>query len=537
MRFVRTGSVFGIAAILTTGWMFVQPAGWPASSPASVTYYVSPAGSDLAAGTSPSTAWRTLARASAATLRPGYRLLLQGSHQYAGQLDIGPADGGSAASPVLISSYGTGRAIITSATSAVVIYDTGGITISNLTITGQHAMAPGKAGIQVFSDLSGRMLSGVSITGVNVSGFGQGIDIGALHDSAGFGGVRISSSVLHGNLDAGLATYGPAFNAAAPGYANANIYISHVVAFGNRGDPADTTANSGSGIVLGSVRHATVTRSVAYFNGGAGAAPTQGPVGIWAYDSTGVVVEHDVSHDNWSASKQDGGGFGLDQNTSNSVLEYDLSYRNHGPGFLLYAAPRNSSQSGNVIRFNISYGDSRGYFALGGLAVGGRVKNAAVYQNTVVMARTGSQATLKVSGPLQGVRVLNNIFVASSAGPLVLAINPMTRSQVVLAGNDYWAPAGQWTVTWGTVLYHSLRAWRAATGQERLGTRLTGLVLPPLFAGPLSGQHGGAGFALQPRSRLRQAGLNLRLLFGLRAGPVYYSGRPYPVSTPDVGAQ
>src|SRR6266487_4526021 len=43
-----------------------------------VTYYISPAGSDSAAGTSPTTAWRTLGRANSASLRPGDRVLLQG---------------------------------------------------------------------------------------------------------------------------------------------------------------------------------------------------------------------------------------------------------------------------------------------------------------------------------------------------------------------------------------------------------------------------------------------------------------------------
>src|SRR6185437_1429268 len=135
---------------------------------------------------------------------------------------------------------------------------------------------------------------------VNVSGFGYGIAVGAAHNGAGFRDVWIKQSALHGNLDAGLATYGPTPGAALPRYANVGVHVVRVRAFGNLGDPANTTTNSGSGIVLSSVNGATVTMSSAYDNGGLGGAPLEGPEGIWAYDATQLVIEHDAAHDNRS---------------------------------------------------------------------------------------------------------------------------------------------------------------------------------------------------------------------------------------------
>jgi hypothetical protein len=537
MQVIKAVAIAGIAAGLVASWNLLR-VGSSSARPASsaVSYYVSPGGSDAAAGTSPSTAWRTLGRASGAVLRPGDRLLLQGGHEYSGQIKIGPGEAGSAARPVVVSSYGGGRATITSSTDGVVVFDTGGVEIWNLVIKGQHAMRPADSGIQVFSDLSGRMLNHVVIGRVDVSGYGYGITIGADHDNAGFRNVRVSASSLHGNLNAGLASYGPAFNSAAPGYANADIHVSGVTAFGNHGNPANHVTNSGSGIVLSSVRSASVTRSTAYDNGGAGGATREGPIGIWAYDSAGVVLAHDVSHNNHSAISRDGGGFGLDQNTFNSVLEYNLSYANKGPGFLLYSAP-SEVQRGNVVRFNISNGDGRSHRALGGLAVSGRVRNAAVYQNTVVMTRAEQQCSFKLSGPLRGVKVTNNLFVASRRGPVVLAATAMARRNVTLAGNDYYAPAGTWKVLWGKASYHSLRHWRTATRQELVHRRLTGLTLRPVFEGPTSETDGKAGFVLRPGSALRHAGLDLPRLFGLRPGPHYYSGRPYRPGRPAIGAQ
>jgi hypothetical protein len=429
----------------------------------------------------------------------------------------------------VVSSYGGGRATITSRTNGVLLFDTAGVNISNLVIKGHHAMRPANAGIQVFSDLTGRMLDHVVIGRVDISGYGYGIAIGAEHDNAGFRDVWVSASSLHGNLDAGLASYGPAFSRAAPGYAHARIHVSEVAAFGNHGDPANHVRNSGSGIVLGSVRSASVTRSTAYDNGGAGGSRHEGPIGIWAYDSANVVLAHNVSHDNHSAIRHDGGGFGLDLNTFNSVMEYNLSYANNGAGFLLYGHP-GALQSGNVVRFNISHGDGRAHVLVGGLAVSGRVRNAAVYQNTVVMTRAEDQAALKLKlkGPSHGVKIVNNLFVAPR-GPAVWAVNAIARRNITLAGNDYYGPAGTWTVWWGPVPYHSLASWRDATGQERVHGRRTGLTLRPLFSGPR--------FVLRPASALRHAGLDLLRVFGIQPGAEYYSGTPYQPSRPAIGAQ
>src|SRR6266704_2727044 len=72
------------------------------------TYYISASGDDSAAGTSPSTAWRTLKRADAARFRAGDRLLLRGGDRFIGQLRLGSNDAGKPRNPVTIGSYGSG---------------------------------------------------------------------------------------------------------------------------------------------------------------------------------------------------------------------------------------------------------------------------------------------------------------------------------------------------------------------------------------------------------------------------------------------
>ncbi|MFD1541816.1 discoidin domain-containing protein [Nonomuraea guangzhouensis] len=66
-------------------------------------------GRDSAAGTSPQTAWRTLAKANATTFRPGDRVLLKAGQQWNNE-QLWPKGSGSAGRPITISAYGDARA-------------------------------------------------------------------------------------------------------------------------------------------------------------------------------------------------------------------------------------------------------------------------------------------------------------------------------------------------------------------------------------------------------------------------------------------
>ena len=76
-------------------------------------YYASGGGNDLNDGLSPGTAWATIEQTSRAQLPPGCEILFEGD-TYRGALRVGPNAEGDARNPVLISSYGVGRAAIES---------------------------------------------------------------------------------------------------------------------------------------------------------------------------------------------------------------------------------------------------------------------------------------------------------------------------------------------------------------------------------------------------------------------------------------
>jgi hypothetical protein len=79
----------------------------PATGAPATSYYVdSILGDDAAAGTTPRTAWRTLARAARAPLAAGDRLLLRRGGRWAGPLAIAAA--GTAEAPIVVGTYGAG---------------------------------------------------------------------------------------------------------------------------------------------------------------------------------------------------------------------------------------------------------------------------------------------------------------------------------------------------------------------------------------------------------------------------------------------
>jgi hypothetical protein len=93
-----------------TGALIASLALAVAASPAAAdTYYVSPSGSDAAAGTADAP-WQSVAKVNAFSFRPGDQVLFQGGGVWTGMLQ--PRTSGTAAAPIVFASYGTGRPVL-----------------------------------------------------------------------------------------------------------------------------------------------------------------------------------------------------------------------------------------------------------------------------------------------------------------------------------------------------------------------------------------------------------------------------------------
>ncbi|MFE7853348.1 right-handed parallel beta-helix repeat-containing protein [Streptomyces sp. NPDC057403] len=505
-----------------------RPPGGLYGSTGGRTFYVSPQGDDSATGTSPDAAWRTLRQADQVRFRPGDRLLLQGGKTFKGSLRLDKGEAGRPKQPVVVGSYGRGRAVVVPVKGpAIEVVDTAGVEVRDLIVRGRSAAARKEGGIGFYSDRTapGR-LAHIVVSDVDVSGFRHGVQVGARR--WGFRDVRVAHSVLHGNTDAGLITYrlAPLTPGAGEGYAHADVVVDAVEAHDNAGNPASDSRNTGSGIVLGSVDGGGIRNSSTHDNGGrSSAAAKEGPEGMWAHDSRKLVIEHNVSYRNHSNSEADGDGFGLDLGTSASVLQYNLSYDNDGAGYLLYSSDTERPSHGNVVRFNVSSRDARRLEPYGGFYIGGYVRDAKFLHNTVVAARNGSlhtPAVMITPGP-RSVSLFNNQFVTDGA-PLVVAVGPLPG--IEFRGNHYYAPGAERAVEWQDSFYSSPGEWWAGTGQETLGDKVIGVDADPCFTARVPVTSFAAAGGLAPGCAAgRVPAVDLRARFGVDPGPVDVVGR------------
>jgi hypothetical protein len=198
-----------------------------------------------------------------------------------------------------------------------------------------------------------------------------------------------------------------------------------------------------------------------------------GPVGIWAWNADRVIIQFCVSHDNKSPS-WDGGGFDLDGGVTNSIMQYNLSYNNVGPGYLLcqyYPAP---TWKNNIIRYNISQNDgNKGKNPAIGVSWYEGMSDAEIYNNTIFNAE--GPAVGFNEGKAPGMRFRNNIFISGTE--LITG----GAQKGIFEGNVYWLLGGKAFIVDG---FKSLEEWSATTGQERSGSATIGRWRDPRLIHP-----------------------------------------------------
>ena len=195
-----------------------------------------------------------------------------------------------------------------------------------------------------------------------------------------------------------------------------------------------------------------------------------GPVGIWGWDCDRLTIQHCISHDNMSPG-DDGGGFDLDGGATNCVMQYNLSYRNQGTGYLLCQFPNGPEWSNNTVRYNISLNDGEKSFHSGiGLFLStGRISGAQVYNNTIV----NPVHAVSTVGDIPGVVYRNNIFVGGSD----LLSGDFSSSR--FEKNVYWHIGTGAIYRSDERSFYSLDEWSAATGQELIEGVLAGKYADP----------------------------------------------------------
>ena len=175
------------------------------------TYYVSPSGNDNNSGTSPTDAWQTIDKVNSVSFGDGDSILFEGGQTFSGSVYFDDTDGGTVASPLTVSSYGTGRATISSdSNDGLLVLNRAAFALSDLNFAGSGLDDPdGGNGITFAVEIKGGLkLEYVRVDSVEVSGYRwTGIAINGWNAKGGMSGfkdVRITNAVVHDNGDKGI---------------------------------------------------------------------------------------------------------------------------------------------------------------------------------------------------------------------------------------------------------------------------------------------------------------------------------------------
>ena len=515
----------------------------PVGGHVGTTYYVAAGGDDGLDGTAPERAWQTIDRVNGHAFGPGDQVLFEGGQRFEGNLQLTPARVVSSAErPLLVSSYGTGRATIESAEGpGVEVHNLGGVHIVNLVLRGRVARCEGSGfegahGVFFLSD-QGFRLRGLRVAGVEVSGYCVGVAL-AVNPPGRYEDVRVERIDAHDNLAGGVVMLG----AEGDRYHLADVYVGHSRLRNSPGVPhREPGANiSGSGVFLFRVDGALVERNVVHDNGGANECVDDelagGPFAIWAY-GRGVTLQGNEAFGQrvHPACPWDGGAFNV--NGSNAVVQYNFSHDNDGSALLIDNDPGNE---GAIVRYNVSANDGRAAANVGAVVLTGGRGGYHVHNNTLFASRAaGGRGPLLViggendHGPSEpsGVYLRNNALYSDGDEPLVAA-DSLAVKELTFEGNAYFDPSGRYAIAWGPEQIAGIAAWRDRTGQEPGAVRAG----DPLFCGPL-GAARPAAYRPKPGSPLVDAALDLRARFGIEPGGRDLVGTAVPEGTgPDIGA-
>lgn len=453
-------------------------------------YYICNTGNNNNDGFSPEHAWQTLDQLNNITFKPGDSIFLSANAEFYGNLTFTADDSGSKDHPVVLTSYGEGKATINAgAGSGIFAINTSNFVVAQLKVVGNGVDKNAGSGIYFYAEDSLVGPRNISIINCAVEGFHQyGILIGCNQNPSmkGYEEVTISECTASGNGEAGISSYGSVM-----GYQHKNFRVEHCKAYNNRGILTKKENHSGNGIVMGEVDGLVIEYCEAYENGADNRCDAGGPVGIWVWMCKNAVIQYCISHDNHTGSTKDGGGFDIDGGSSDCVLQFNYSYNNEGAGYLLAEYGAVFPFTNNTIRFNISENDGRknGYGALSiwGAAKDYRVTNCNVYNNTFYSddagVLDGTPAIITLIGiHFSGVSVANNIFVTKGNANFINADTLMHGGQLFLDQNVFYSYSNTYQFRCGTTVYSSIPAWLETNNVVKFAGK-NQMQVNPMFTG------------------------------------------------------
>ena len=526
-----------------------------ATAPAATTYYLSPTGSDTNSGTSTAAPWQTITKVNSGTFNGGDSLLLQGGQSFTGSLVLtrGKILSGTA-SHFTVGTYGTGKPTIISTgtgtnSSAILVQGISGVVLQDLIV--RPGTTSPQAGIYIHNNSGGSPApQDITVQRCDVAGFhfAPG-NFGGEIFANGFWGsltnVKILNNVLHG-LSGPSSPDDNGFTSLGNGKNIFSLLVQGNTVYDIGGTAGVFGGSLANGILANGVDGGTLQYNIVHDCGG-NTNTCGGPAGIWAYNSNNVTIQFNEVYNmkpitfttgcDWSA-------YDLDGKTTNSVVQYNYSHNNFGPGLLAYV---DGTWGPNTFRYNISENDDTGNvdggpISIGGTKVGGLLQ---IYNNTVY---DGSpQSTTNGHSPIYGPytsgtwatgsMIKDNIFYVTNKNKwgyvdhIYFPYQP--QANLTLDNNVYYVTIATPRWRWGGTDYTTFAAYQTATGFDAHSLTTDPKLVAPGTSGTLSWNPTLANgpqpepneYALQNTSPLFGVGADLT---SISPGTRDYFGQPTP---------
>jgi hypothetical protein len=497
MEFAQNGGTIMLRRSLSSIGLGCGLAIWiyPACCLASTSYYFAAAGGDGNSCTSPSAPCRTVSKMNALMYVAGDSIHFHGGDKFSGCVVLNRTNvrgKGSSSNPITLESYGEGAAMLLSTCpgkkkALLTIDGISGVVVQGLALSSNGTETA--FGILVENSIAGNVSDTVVIRNNDISGFNiGGTEYGAEVFIAGLAGngncgalnnVQVVGNKLHGAMgpasldDNGITGYGCGQNITNVKYSGNEVY--HIG--GHRPAPGGT---SGNGIIAGAVNGGELSFNVVHDNG-ANVATCGGPAGVWAYRANNIVISSNEVFKMRPLPNYPGGGacdwaaYDLDSGVTNSIVEYNYSHDNAGPGLLAYIGEKWGQ---NTFRYNISENDNT--MMVGGSGSvslnGGGVLY--VYNNTIFRSGKYDGTTAPsciyfgYSGKFSKESVVaNNLCVNSMKdrfghSSYLDSGSGVDVSDITVANNLYYNPEGQHRWRWQNIEHSTLSSFQAGSAKD-----------------------------------------------------------------------
>src|SRR5262245_21374297 len=531
------------------------------AGPLTNAFFVAANGSDINDCKTEATPCRTIAKINAGTYVPGTTIKFRGGDSFPGVLTITPTQvpsRGDKTNPIVIGSYGTGKATILAnapgtnngnigpKSYAVKVDSLSGVTVENLIISANGTAT--QYGVLIQNSIGARNAADTIVVQNNdISGFhttasqdfsSEVFVTGLAYPSAtsavcgDLANVKVLNNALHGADVTSSDDNGIYGQSCGRNISNATYSGNTIFNIGARGRALPGVVGNGAvfvGVTGGLAENNLVHDMAANVN------TCGGPAGIWAYQSDHITIQFNEVHHmhaiTWTPGACDFAAFDADSGTQNIVFQYNYSHDNDGPAFLAYGG-EGLAHGPTTIRYNISANDNRRNANGGGSISVPTAGVVQIYNNTIyktfTMGGTLAPSCLSGSfgfgnGPAAGSIFANNICYQTSAADwgsagYIMAIENANLSRLDMRSNDYFG-GNLWVAT-GGANYNMLPAWQTGTGKDK-----GSIVGDPMFVNPAAGA--AAGFALNRGSPAVGAGVDLTAApYNLYVGSRDFFGNP-----------